>query len=439
MPDIKAVKFGGSSLCDAKAIERAARIVQSDERRRYITVSAPGKRFGSDEKITDMLYSCFRATYDEFMFLLEKIKSRFDAIISDLQIPISLDADFGELIYGRRNYFGRDYFVSRGEFFCAKIVSAYLGFDFVDASRCIRFDERGAFLPADTAEKTAKELSFSEHAVIPGFYGSMPGGTIKTFARGGSDITGAIVAAAVGADVYENWTDVSGFMSADPKTVDDPKKIDVITYDELRRLSFMGANVLHEDAVLPLREANIPVIIKNTLSPEEKGTKVVYKRTEEGANVCGIAGRGGFSIMLVGKDRIGSETDERRKILEILARKNVATAGIYSGIDCVAFAVEREGFSERADYIRNEISQYAEARYVTLISGCALISIVGASPCGMLSKIFTAVSETGAKILCIDAGAGEEGVTIGVKEEKLKDVIRALYKKLIDENKQLIQ
>lgn len=433
MSNIKAVKFGGSSLCDAQAIERAAKIVLSDETRRYITVSAPGKRFPGDEKITDLLYSCFRATYDEFMFLLEKIKARFDATIRDLGLRMSLDDDFSELIYGRRNYFGRDYFVSRGEFFCAKIVADYLGFDFIDASRCVCFDERGAFLPTETAAKTSRELSCSENAVIPGFYGSMPGGTIKTFARGGSDITGAIVAAAVGADVYENWTDVSGFMSADPKTVHEPKKIDVITYDELRRLSFMGANVLHEDAVLPLRQACIPVIIKNTLSPDEKGTRVVYKRTEVGADVCGIAGRGGFAILQVGKDRIGSGTEERKRILEILGRRGVGVSGIYSGIDCVAFAVEREGFSERADYIRNEISQYAEPRYVTLIPKCALISVVGAAPCKVLTKIFTAVSETGAKILCIDAGAGEEGVTIGVAEEKIQDVIRALYKRLIDE------
>lgn len=434
MSNIKAVKFGGSSLCDARAMERAAKIVLCDKSRRFITVSAPGKRFPGDEKITDMLYSCYRAQYDEFMFLLEKIKSRFDATIKELGVNVSLDGDFAELVYGRRNYFGRDYFVSRGEYFCARIMAEYLGFDFIDASRCVCFDEQGAFLAAETSSKTSQELALSETAVIPGFYGSMPGGTIKTFARGGSDITGAIVAAAVGADVYENWTDVSGFMSADPKTVENPRRIDVITFDELRRLSFMGANVLHEDAVLPLREACIPVIIKNTLSPDEKGTRVVYKRTEEGDEVCGIAGRGGFAILQVGKDRIGSGTEERKRILDILGRRGIGVCGIYSGIDCVAFAVERDGFSDRADYIRNEISHYVEPRYVTLVPRCALISIVGSSPCGMLTKIFTAVSEAGAKILCIDAGAGDEGVTIGVTEEKLRDVIRALYKKLIDEN-----
>ena len=378
-----------------------------------------------------MLYGCFRAPYDEFMFLLEKIKARFDAMISELALPLSLDGDFSELIYGRRNYFGRDYFASRGEYFCAKIFARYVDYDLIDAARCVCFDERGTYLPSETAEKTAHELERSAHAVIPGFYGSMPGGTIKTFARGGSDITGAIVAAACGADIYENWTDVSGFMAADPKILDNPKKIDIITYNELRRLSYMGAGVLHEDAVLPLREAGIPVEIKNSSSPDEPGTLVVPQRTGTGEKICGVAGRGGFITVFVGKERIGSGTDERSKVLELFGKRGISVSGIYSGVDCVGFAVPREELFTREDYIRNEICQYVEPEYVTVGEPCALVAIVGASPEEELAGIFSAIKSAGAKILCIDSGAGDEGLTVGVEEKMLAPVIRSLYENLI--------
>lgn len=428
---MKAVKFGGSSLCDARAIQRAEKIVRADPCRRFVTVSAPGKRFSGDVKITDMLYECFESSGDDFLFSLEKIKARFDEIISDLKIGLSLDEDFSEMVYGRKNYFGRDYFASRGEYFCAKIFSACLGFDFVDASELIAFDERGNFLSGKTGLLAKEKLSMHKNAVVPGFYGSMPGGTIKTFSRGGSDVTGAIVAASVGADIYENFTDVAGFMSADPKTVDNPKKIDIITYKELRCLSYMGAGVLHEDAVLPLREAGIPVVIKSTLNPSEPGTTVVGKRSGEGAKVCGIAGRDGFVIVFVGKNRIGSNPREVTDILDIFTRRGICVFGIYSCIDCLGFAVRRDDFSPRADYLRNEICQYTEPDFVTLGEPCALVAIVGAAPEKLLSQIFSAVDEAGARVLCVDSGAGDGGVTVGVPEKTLPAVLKSLYGKLI--------
>lgn len=428
---MKAVKFGGSSLCDARAIQRAEKIIRADSERKFVTVSAPGKRYADDEKITDMLYGCFGSSGDEFLYGLQKIKARFDGIISDLSIDLSLDEDFSEMICGRKNYFGRDYFASRGEYFCAKIVAACLGFDFVDASELIYFDERGNFLSGRTGIAAREKLSAHKCAVVPGFYGSMPGGTIKTFSRGGSDITGAIVAAATDADVYENWTDVAGFMAADPKTVDNPKKIDIITYKELRRLSYMGAGVLHEDAVLPLREAGIPVIIKSTLNPCDEGTLVVEKRTEVGAKVCGIAGRDGFLTVFVGKNRIGSETGIIMNVLDIFSRRGITVFGMYSGIDCVGFAVRQDEFLSRADYIRSEICQFTDPDYVTLGEPCALIVIVGASPVELLPQIFSAVRDVGARVLCIDSGSGDDGVTIGVPEKMLSPVIISLYINLI--------
>lgn len=426
-----AVKFGGSSLCDAKAFDRAANIIKADPSRRFVTVSAPGKRFPGDEKITDMLYRCFRCSGDEFMYALEKIKGRFDSIIKDLSVTVSLENDFSELIYGRKNYFGRDYFASRGEYFCAKIFASYLGYGFIDAAECICFGEDGAFLPETTAAQTSAKLKAHHRAVIPGFYGSMPGGTIKTFARGGSDITGAILAAACGADIYENWTDVPGFMSADPKTVDNPKTISIITYKELRRLSFMGAGVLHEDAVLPLRGADIPVAIKSTLAPDEKGTLVVPDRMLHGEAVCGIAGKCGFVTVFVGKDRIGYKTDDRRRILEIFGRRGISVAGMFSGVDCAGFCVPVAELSGRTDYIRNEICQYAEPEYVTVGEPCALISIVGAAPQNMLPQIFSSVKSAGARILCADVGTCDGGVTVGIDEKHLDETIKSLYNNLI--------
>lgn len=428
---IKAVKFGGSSLCDARSIDNAVKIVLSDDSRKYIAVSAPGKRFPGDEKITDMLYRAFMSSGDEFYGILEKIKARFDEIISGLSLPMSLDDEFSELIYGRKNYFGRDYFASRGEYFCAKIFSAYLGFDFIDAARCISFGENGAFLPELTKLRTAAELSGSTHAVVPGFYGSMPGGTLKTFERGGSDITGAILASAAGCDEYENWTDVSGFMSADPKTVDNPKTISIITYKELRRLSFMGAGVLHEDSVIPLMSDRIPVIIKNTLDPEAPGTRVVSVRNGENDGICGIAGKKGFCILRICKTKIGTNTADTTNILRVLSQRGVSPVSISSGIDCISFTFPKTAIIGREDYIRSEICACIEPVSVTKGPDCALITIVGADPQSRLSDIFSALNKENIAVISVDAGSGDGGITIGVDEDNLDRAIKALYAKLI--------
>lgn len=428
---ITAVKFGGSSLCDAKAIDRAAKIINADSSRRYVAVSAPGKRFPGDEKITDMLYDCYGCSHEDFLRALEKIKTRYDGIIAELSPGVSLDGEFEELLFGRKNFYGRDYFASRGEYFCAKILAAYLGYDFIDAAKCILFGDDGNFLAEKTKIMTNAELLSSPRAVIPGFYGSMPNGTIKTFERGGSDITGAIIAAACGASVYENWTDVSGFMSADPKTVDNPKTISIITYKEMRRLSYMGATVLHEDSVLPLLGRRIPILIKNTLRPDDPGTAVVPSREGKSDEICGIAGKRGFLLMNVCRERIGSGISDRLKILDLMSRRKIRLAGMYSGIDCIGLAIPSADIAGRADYIRSEICQLVEPEYVTPGKSCALIAIVGAAPQNRLADIFSAVASAGAEILCLDFGSGDGGVNIGVEEAMLPTVINSLYNNLI--------
>lgn len=425
----KAVKFGGSSVCDAKRIDNAAKIIAADSCRRYVTVSAPGKRFSGDEKITNMLYRAFVSTGDDFYSLLEKIKSRFDEIISELAVPVSLDDDFAELLYARKNYFGRDYFASRGEYFCARIFSSYIGYDFVDAAKCVSFGDDGAFLPEATKKRTAAALSKSERAVVPGFYGSMPGGTLKTFERGGSDITGAILASAMNCDEYENWTDVSGFMSADPKTVDNPKTIGIITYKELRRLSFMGAGVLHEDSVLPLMSGKIPVIIKNTLDPDAAGTRVVPERSGKENGVCGIAGKKGFSVLRVFKTKIGTSAADTEKIMRIFAQKGIYPVCVSSGVDCVSLTVPKSRIVGKEDYIRNEICACAEPSCVTLGDDCALIAIVGAGQ--RLSEVFSALDGERIEATSVDAGSGDGAITVGVAENDLDRAIKALYGKLI--------
>ena len=318
---VKALKFGGSSLASAAQFKKVAAIIREDETRRYVVASAPGKRFAEDIKVTDMLYECFQAARkkQDIAPYFAKIEDRYNGIIRELGLDISLDEEFEKIKFAISHHVGEDYTASRGEYLNSIILAAYLGYDFIDAENGIFFKDNGTFDAEHTNDVLSELLKEHKTAVIPGFYGSMPNGTIKTFSRGGSDITGSIVARAVDAEVYENWTDVSGMLMADPRIVKDPKVINVITYSELRELSYMGATVLHDEAIFPVREARIPINIRNTESPEDAGTMIVPFADKPNENIItGVAGKVGFSIINIDKSMMNSEVGFGKKVLKII-------------------------------------------------------------------------------------------------------------------------
>ena len=340
--DVKVAKFGGSSLADAGQFKKVADIVKADDKRKFVVASAPGKREKHDIKVTDMLYECYdKAVNDEpFEELLAKIKERYDGIISELGIDIELDADFDKIKASFTNMAGRDYAASRGEYLNSKILAAYLGYQFLDAAKYIFFDEQGKYDWDKTRAKLRPKLEESENAVIPGFYGSMPNGTIKTFSRGGSDITGSIVARAAQAELYENWTDVSGFLIADPRVVKNSEPIKTITYAELRELAYMGASVLHEDAIFPVRSAGIPINIRNTNRPEDHGTMIVSETAEKPEHIItGIAGKKGMSVITIEKDKMNSMVGFGRNVLRSLEKNDVSFEHMPSGIDSISLII----------------------------------------------------------------------------------------------------
>ena len=363
MRETKVVKFGGSSLADAKQFKKVADIILADPTRRFVVASAPGKRYLEDIKVTDMLYRCYELASEgeEFDEEFEAIKTRYNDIISDLGIEdFSLDKDF-EMIKGAFSHMaGRDYAASRGEFLNSKVLAKYLGFDFIDAAKYIFFDDAGNFDWNKTSEKLVPKLSKTEYAVIPGFYGSMPNGTIKTFSRGGSDVTGSIVARAASAKLYENWTDVSGFLICDPRIINNPVPINTITYAELRELAYMGATVLHEDAIFPVRAAGIPVNIKNTNCPEDRGTMIVSETAEPCEHIItGIAGKKGMSVINIEKDKMNSEVGFGRNVLRALEKSNVSFEHMPSGVDTMSVVIQTDALAGKETTILDEIrSEY---------------------------------------------------------------------------------
>ena len=321
----KVVKFGGSSLASAQQFKKVGDIIRSDEARKYVVPSAPGKRFDGDTKVTDMLYQCYAVAQEgkKFDDLLKKIKERYDEIISGLGLSLSLEEEFKVIKEQFKAKAGSDYAASRGEYLNGIIMANYLGYEFIDSATVIFFKEDGTFDADKTNQVLGKRLENVERAVIPGFYGAYENGVVKTFSRGGSDVTGSIVAKAVQADLYENWTDVSGFLVADPRIIDNPEVIQTITYKELRELSYMGATVLHEDAIFPVRKEGIPINIKNTNAPEDPGTMIVESTCKlPKYTITGIAGKKGFVSVNIEKDMMNSVLDvvyfKPLKIMEFL-------------------------------------------------------------------------------------------------------------------------
>ena len=429
----KVVKFGGSSLANADQFKKVGAIIGEDESRRYVVPSAPGKRFSSDIKVTDMLYACYEAAANgsDFTEQLEQIKERYQEIIDGLNLSFSLDKDFEKIREDFSNQAGQDYAASRGEFLNGKIMAAYLDFDFVDAAEVVRFDDDGSFNADITNDLLSEKLKDKHTAVIPGFYGAKESGEVVTFSRGGSDITGSLVALAVGADLYENWTDVSGFLIADPRIVKNPKSIETITYKELRELSYMGASVLHEDAIFPVRKAGIPINIRNTNRPEDKGTLIVESTCRQPRyTITGIAGTDGFAAITVEKAMMNSEVGFCRKVLQVFEDNGVSIEHMPSGIDTMSIFVNKDSFEEKEQKILSDINKTVNPDHIELESDLALIAVVGRgmkSTRGTAGRIFSALAHAHINVKMIDQGSSELNIIIGVRHEDFKAAIRALY------------
>ena len=429
----KVVKFGGSSLASAEQFKKVGDIIRKDPSRRYVGPSAPGKRFSDDTKVTDMLYSCYAAAVKEKKFteLLDKIKERYQEIIDGLGLDFSLDEDFDIIRVNFSKKIGRDYAASRGEYLNGKVMAAYLGFEFVDAAEVIRFNDDGTFNDALTNELLSARLADMENAVIPGFYGAKEDGTVVTFSRGGSDVSGSLVALAVNADLYENWTDVSGFLIADPRIVKKPKSIETITYKELRELSYMGASVLHEDAIFPVRKAGIPINIKNTNAPQDKGTLIVEGTCRQSKyTITGIAGTDGFVAITIEKAMMNSEIGFCRKVLQVFEENNVSIEHMPSGIDTMTIFVHKDVFEEKEQKILAEIHKAVNPDHIELESDLALIAIVGRgmkSTRGTAGRIFSALAHAHINVKMIDQGSSELNIIVGVRHDDFKNAIRALY------------
>ncbi|MCR5031744.1 MAG: aspartate kinase [Lachnospiraceae bacterium] len=429
----KVVKFGGSSLASAEQFKKVGDIIRSDASRRYVVPSAPGKRHSKDTKVTDMLYACYAlAEADkDFSAALQKIRARYDEIIKGLGLKLNLDSEFKTIEKNFKDKAGSDYAASRGEYLNGIIMAEYLGFPFIDAAEVIRFDAKGNF-DADTTDSLLKKrLEKNEYAVVPGFYGAYKNGTVKTFSRGGSDITGSIVAKAARVDVYENWTDVSGFMVADPRIIEKPANIEMITYRELRELSYMGAGVLHADSIFPVRKEGIPINIRNTNAPEDPGTWIVESTCQKSKyTITGIAGKKGFCAINIEKDMMNSEIGFGRKVLQAFEDNGISFEHTPSGIDTMTVFVHQDEFMHKEQSVVSQLHRLTSPDSIEIESDLALIAVVGRgmkSTRGTAGRIFSALAHANVNVRMIDQGSSELNIIIGVANEDFEAAIRAIY------------
>ncbi|MFQ7870404.1 MAG: aspartate kinase [Coprococcus phoceensis] len=429
----KVVKFGGSSLASAEQFKKVGNIIRAEESRRYVIPSAPGKRFSDDVKVTYMLYKCYGAAVKgkKFTDLLKDIQERYNEIIEGLGLTLSLEKEFEIIRDNFAKKAGRDYAASRGEYLNGIIMANYLGYEFIDAAEVIFFDEEGKFDADKTDEILSERLNKAERAVIPGFYGSLPDGTIKTFSRGGSDVTGSIVAKAAKVDLYENWTDVSGFLIADPRIISNPKSIEAITYKELRELSYMGATVLHEDAIFPVRKEGIPINIRNTNAPEDKGTLIVEATCRHPKyTITGIAGKQGFASITIEKAMMNSEVGFGRKVLQVFEDNHISFEHMPSGIDTMTVFVHQSEFEETEQKVLAGIHHAVQPDSIELESDLALIAVVGRgmrATRGTAGRIFSALAHANVNVKMIDQGSSELNIVIGVRNHDFENAIKAIY------------
>ena len=432
---VKTVKFGGTSLCNAENFTKVKNIILADKARKYVVPSAPGKRFPGDEKITDLLYLCYAKNSNGLSFddTYEQITERYVGIEKELGLKPNIAMELSAIKKNILSGASEDYIASRGEYLSGLLLADFLGFDFYDAAELISFHADGTY-DDETTQKWTQKLAETQNVVVPGFYGRKRDGSIKTFSRGGSDITGAIVARAVQADVYENWTDVSGFLMADPRIVDNPKVISVVTYSELRELSYMGATVLHEDSIFPVRRAQIPINVRNTNRPEDEGTMVIpdaflkyYKR--DGV-LTGVAGRKGFTVITVYKDNMHNEVGFGYRMLRVLDRYNISFEHIPSGIDTMSLVISDGKLKEHLEQVLREIQRDCEPQSIEVYSNMALVATVGKGmirSLGVAARLFGALYGAGVNVRMIDQGSSEMNIIVGIENDDLNTAVKAIY------------
>lgn len=437
---IKVCKFGGTSMSTADSINQVASIVLSDSDRRFVVVSAPGKRFSGDEKVTDLLYQAF----DEAMecgscrAAFSKVRERFTSLTQNLGLSLDLTAELDSIEENINNSVTPDYAASRGEYLSAVVLAAKLGYEFIDSAELVRFSASGVFNEDYTNDTLLRRLKNVERAVIPGFYGSFDNGQIKTFSRGGSDVSGAIIARGVNAEVYENWTDVDGFLTADPRIVEHPKKIKLLSYSELRELSYMGANVLHPESIFPVRFSGIPINIRNTFNPSAEGTMIVANydiSDNDNGIVTGIAGHKGFTAVNITKSMMNSEIGFGRRVLSVLEQCGISFEHIPSGIDTFSVVVNDSEIFGKMEKVLNKIREAVNPDKIDIHSGLSLVATVGlkmAARPGTAAKLFGALAAADVNIRMIDQGSSEMNIIVGVETVDYEKAINAIYHAFFD-------
>lgn len=431
---IRVCKFGGSSVADAGQLRKVRAIVEAEPERRFVVPSAPGKRKPDDTKVTDLLYAAHEAAAsgDPIDPVFQRIAERYEKIVADLGLDFDLEPALGEVHDRIRDGAGADYAASRGEYLCGLVLARLLDRPLVDPATMIHFDDRGRFDAERTQRAVAERLGREAGGVVPGFYGATPDGSIKTFSRGGSDVTGAIVARGVSASLYENWTDVSGLLMTDPRIVDAPRTIGELTYRELRELAYMGATVLHEEAIFPVREAGIPVHILNTNAPEEPGTRISRggQETTPARRITGIAGRKDFTILALEKTLMNAEIGFGRRLLSVLEAHGISWEHLPSGIDTLSVVLKSDVVEGRLDALVEEIQRACEPDAIEVNEGIALIATVGRGMShrpGTASLLFGALADAGINIRMIDQGSSELNIIVGVENEDFERTVRAIY------------
>ncbi len=433
---ITVVKFGGTSMADAKAIRQVAEIIKQDKKRRYVVVSAPGKRFSQDHKVTDMLYACYHDIQinGECKNTFGKIRERFKGIVDDLAIELDIDSYLDVVEKEMYKFNSAEFCASRGEYLSAVIIAKVLGYTFVDAKDIMLFTENGEFDAERTNELVASTLANIQTAVVPGFYGGDESGIVHTFSRGGSDVSGAVIARAVGASLYENWTDVNGFMSADPRIVDEPKPIAKLSYKELRELAYMGANVLHPESIFPVRVSNIPINIRNTFCPSADGTMIVSELNEQELServITGIAGKKGYSIVYIEKSMMNSELGFVRKVLAVLEYYNISFEHLPTGIDTMSIIIPDSELAGKEEVVIERIKKVVAPDHIEIKSGISLIATVGHGMSykpGSASTLIGALAKEKINIRMIDQGSSEMNIIVGIATSDYERAIRAIYK-----------